>query len=157
MKSILAALGLFAVHTASQAGEVVICPEYVVLSSATLQLDNLTPSFEAFPRLGRAHLESAGLYSGPPSLRAELRGEDKPGTLGNWRLHRSDPETTKLTDPRLLDYWVVCRYARSSVDVAKKLENPQLTQCSLKEIKSNEPRKRNAPKDTTTRLGFYCE
>lgn len=157
MKSILAALGLFAVHTASQASEVVICPEYVELSSATLQLDNLAPGFEAFPRLGRAPLESAGLYSGPPSLIAQLRGEDKPGTLGFWRLHRSDPQTTKVVDPRFLDYWAVCRYAYSSVDVAKKLENPQLTQCSLKAIKSSEPRKRNAPKDTTTRLGFYCE
>ncbi len=156
MKAILAAIGFFAFHAASQAGEVVICPEYVVLSSATLQLDNLAPGFEAFPRLGRAPLESAGLYSGPPSLLAQLRGEDKPGTLGTWKLYRGDPTNTKV-DPRMLDFWVVCSYSRSSLDVAKKLENPQLTQCSLKEIKSSEPRKRNAPKDTTTRLGFYCE
>ncbi|MFM2450753.1 MAG: hypothetical protein RIS44_3203 [Pseudomonadota bacterium] len=157
MKAILVALGFFSFHSASQADEVVICPEYVVLSSATLQLDKLTPGFEAFPRLDRAHLESAGLYSGPPSLRAQLRGEDKPGTLGFWRLHRSDPQTTKVVDPRFLDYWAVCRYAHSSVDVAKKLENSQLTQCSLKEVKSSEPRKRSAPKDKTIRLGFYCE
>lgn len=125
--------------TTSHAATEVVCPEKINASSASLTLEKPINGFHASIAAKSVHLESAGLYSGPPSLEAELRGgKPVPGAIASWTLVPARSTDAPAPNNLFSETWISCRYAAGLIQLNRQLNMTDLSRCDLKKVKSSQ-------------------
>ncbi|CAK7017309.1 STY0301 family protein [Saezia sanguinis] len=105
------AMVMFSGHALAE--QTVVCPERVLLESATLSQNSVPAGFEQMVRQYPLRLRGVSIYDGHPQDNADLKPDDEMAQHPSWTLEGNYPEGK----------WLACNYGTGATKLIMRLDD----------------------------------